>query len=191
MVYDIEEWIDVPPSYAFDRDLDVKIVDLLRENLEGQVDPELGVIVAVLEASIIGDGVILPPLGDASIYMPVRYRVLAFEPVLLEVVRGIVREAREHGIFVSLGPIDGFVFKNQIMDEPVEYIPDRRGFRGVETGRMVEVGDKVRARITQISRATRRARILRVGMTMRQPYLGKEEWLEELKVKAYGVEEGS
>ncbi len=178
VVYEVEEWVGVPPSGFREEDLNRVLLVILREQMEGQVDPELGVVVDVIDVEVIGDGVVVPLPGDPNIYFPVRYRVLSFEPVLLEVVRGIVREAREQGIFVGLGPIDGFVFRNQIMDEPVEYLPDRRGFRGMESGRIVEVGDMVRARITQISRAARRGKMLRIGMTMRQPYLGKEEWLE-------------
>lgn len=178
VVYEVEEWVGVPPSSLYEGQLESIILKILRENLEGQVDPDLGVIVSVIEVSVTGDGVIAPLPGDPNIYFPIRYKVLSFEPVLLEVVRGVVREAREQGIFVGLGPLDGFIFRNQIMDEPVEYLPDRRGFRGEESGRIVEVGDIVRARITQISRTAKRGRMLRIGMTMRQPYLGKEEWME-------------
>ena len=182
VVYEVEEWIGVNPADAESEDLDAVVLRVLREQLEGQVDSELGVIVSVIDASVIGDGMIVPLPGDPNIYFPVRYRILSFEPVLLEVVRGIVREARDQGIFVGLGPIDGFVFRTQILDErSIEYLPDRRGFRGAETGRIVAVGDMVRARITQISRASKRGRMLRIGMTMRQPYLGKEEWLETVK----------
>jgi len=178
VVFEVEEWIGVPPSELSEGNLDEAILTILRNMLEGQVDDEMGVILSVIDARVTGDGFIVPLPGDPNVYFPVRYNVLSFEPVLLEVVRGIVKEAREQGIFVSLGPIDGFVFKNQVMDETVEYLPDRRGFRGEETGRVVAVGDSVRARITQISRATKRGRLLRIGMTMRQPYLGKEEWLK-------------
>ena len=179
LLYEIEEWIGVDPSQVYGGNVDDAVKRALRETLEGQVDEDLGIIVAVIEAETRGEGLILPMSGDPNIYLRVRYKVLAYQPVLLEVVRGTVREAREHGIFVGLGPIDGFVFKNQIMDEPVEYIPDRKGFRGLETGRIVELDDVVRARIVQISKLPRRTVGLRIGMTMRQPYLGKEEWLKE------------
>ena len=179
LLYHIEEWVGVDPSQVYEGNINEAVKRTLRETLEGQVDEELGIIVAIIDAEAVGEGLILPVSGDPNIYLRVRYTMLVYQPVLLEVVKGVVREAREHGIFVGLGPIDGFVFKNQIMDEPVEYIPDRKGFRGLESGRMVELDDVVRARIVQISKLPRRAVGLRIGMTMRQPYLGKEEWIVE------------
>ncbi len=178
---EIEEWIGILPG-AYEENITNIVLEELRNRLEGLIDPELGVILAVTEASIVSDGVILPVPGDPRIFYRVRYKVLSFKPILLEVVKGIVREARQPGIFISLGPIDGFIHKSQIMDEPAEYLPERRGFRGVHSGRVVEIGDHVRARIVQISKPTRRTSGLRVALTMRQPYLGKEQWvLSQLK----------
>ncbi len=174
-VAEIEEWIGL--LTAAEEDVDRLALEDLRNRLEGKLDPELGIIIAVLDARVVSEGLVLPLPGDARVYYRVRYNVLAFKPILLEVVRGIVREAREIGIFVDLGPIDGFVFKNQIMDEPVEYLPERRAFRGVKTGRLVEIRDIVRARITQIGKDRRRGAGIKIGLTMRQPYLGKEEWI--------------
>ena len=186
VLYELSEWVGVPPSALTSGDLKATILRILRESLEGTVDPEIGIIIAVIDAEVRGEGVILPISGDPKVYYNVKYKVLAYEPVLLEVIRGVVRDAREHGIFVSLGPIDGFVYKTQIMDEPVEYLPDRKGFRGSQSGRVIEVKDVVRARITQISKPSRRAKTIRIGMTMRQPYLGKEEWVREMIVKRKG-----
>ncbi len=175
---EVEEWVGLLPRE--DVDVSAAALEYLRSNLEGSLDPELGIIIAVLGAEVISDGVIIPMPGDPRVYYLVRYRVLAFKPVLLEVVRGTVVEAKDIGIFVDLGAIDGFVHKTQIMDEPVEYMPERRGFRGVRSGRIIEVGDIVRARITAIGKDTRpRSLGMRIGMTMRQPYLGKEEWIAE------------
>ncbi len=172
--YTIEEWVGVRPDLAYSGDLNKAVLDSLREELEGQVDETLGIIVGVMEAEVQGDGFVLP--NDPQIYFPVRYRVLTYEPLLQEVDMGIVREAREFGIFVSLGPTDGFVHRSQIMDEDVDFEQETRSFRGRESGRVVEVGDVVRVRVAQVSRASKRLAALRIGLTMRQPYLGKEEW---------------
>jgi len=174
VVVTIEEWIGLLPDDNID--VEKAALSYLRETLEGTIDPELGVIVAVLNATILSDGLILPMPGDPKAYYLVRYDALVYRPVQLEVVRGSVVEAREIGLFVDLGPLDGFVHKSQIMDEPVEYLPDRRGFRGTRTGRIIEVGDIVRARVSAIGRDRRRGGI-RIGLTMRQPYLGKEDWI--------------
>ncbi|MCE4629759.1 MAG: DNA-directed RNA polymerase [Desulfurococcales archaeon] len=171
-----EEWIGLLTSPG--EDVNKAALAHLREQLEGKLDQELGgIIIAVLDAEVVSEGVLLPLPGDPQIYYVVRYKMLVYKPLLLEVIRGIVREAREIGIFVDLGPIDGFVFRNQIMDEPIEFLPERRAFKGVQSNRMVEINDVVRARITQIGK-DRRGYGIRVGLTMRQPYLGKEEWIK-------------
>ncbi len=174
LVYEFDEWVDVPANVITEEaDLNEIVKNILRERIEGYGDPELGILIALIDARIMGDGIFLP--DDPDIYLPVRYRVLSYKPELLEVVRGKVKDAREHGIYISLGPIDGFVYRDQIMDEKVEYDPGNVGFRGIESKRLVKVGDVVRARITQIGKGG--PRLFRIGMTMRQPYLGKEEWI--------------
>ncbi len=179
--YEVEEWIGIPPTKVYsEEDLDAVVLSILRDRLEGIYDPDLGVVVAVLEARIVGEGIVLPISGDPNIYFPARYKVLAFEPLVQEVVKGIVRDVRDQGLFVDLGPVDGFVFRNQILDETLEMLPDRRGFKSTETGKVIEIGDIVRARITHVSKpTTSNIRALRIGMTMRQPYLGKEEWIKK------------
>ncbi len=178
VLYKMREWVGVPPiAQRESRPIDEVVLDLLRANVEGTRDPEHGIFLAVVDARIVGDGILLP--SDPNIYYPVEYEVVAYKPVLLEVARGRVKEAREFGLFVDLGPLDGFVHRSQIMDEKVEYQEAARAFTGVDSGRTVGVGDIVRVRITQISGNDRVSRQLRIGLTMRQPYLGKEEWIAE------------
>ena len=49
---------------------------------------------------------------------------------------------------------------------------------GKETQRKLMSGDKVRARITAVSMA-RGGPTSKIGITMRQPFLGKLEWIKE------------
>ncbi len=178
VVYEFEEWVGVDPdAYYSGEDVNKAVLKVLRESLESTGSTEYGIFVAVLDAEVLGDGILLH--DDPKIYLPTRYRVLAFKPLNLEVVRGKVVDAREQGMFVNLGPIDGLVYRTQIMDERVELLPDRSGFRGVDSGRIVSIDDVVRARIVQVGKETREARIFRIGLTMRQPYLGKEDWVKE------------
>lgn len=177
--YEVVEWVGLPPETVMEGgDIDAAALKKLRDSMEGLFDSELGIIVAVESAKVESEGYSLPISGDPNIYFLVRYKVLTFEPVLHEVVKGVVRDVREQGIFVDLGPVDGFVHRHQIIDENVELSVDKRGFKSVESNKTVEIGDHVRARIVQISAvAGRSPRSLRIGMTMRQPYLGKEEWI--------------
>ncbi|AFZ70251.1 DNA-directed RNA polymerase subunit E' [Caldisphaera lagunensis DSM 15908] len=177
--YTLHEWVGVSPDVAFTENLKKAVIETLRSELEGQADPDLGIIIAVLDAEIEGDGILLSE--DPNIYFPVKYTLISYEPMQLEVSKGIVRDARDFGLFVSLGPIDGFVHRSQIMDEDIEYIQERRGFKGKETGRLIEAGDIVNVRITQISKTSKKSGLYRIGLTMRQPYLGKEEWYKANK----------
>ena len=176
LIYEFDEWIDVPPTAITESvSLDEVVKNLLRERVEGYGDPELGIFIALIDARVIGDGIFLP--YDPDVYLPVRYRVLSYKPESLEVAKGKVKDAKEYGLYITLGPLDGFVYRDQIMDEKVEYDPGNVGFRGIDSKRMIKVGDLVRARITQIGKGG--PRIFRIGMTMRQPYLGKEDWIKE------------
>ncbi len=186
-IYEVEEWVGVSPSKAYQvEDLDSIVLEQLREDLEGKVDDEMGIIVAVLEARVMGDGIILPLGGDPDIYFPVRYKLLAFRPVLLEVVRAVVSRVENFGLTLNLGPIEGKVHRSQVMDENVELTPDGSAFRGVSSKREIRAGDVVRARVINVSRPSRTAQILQIGLTMRQPYLGKEEWLKAEAARAGG-----
>ena len=55
---------------------------------------------------------------------------------------------------------------------------------GKETKRELRVGDKVRARVVTISLNEVSPRESKIGLTMRQPGLGKHEWIEEDRNKA-------
>ncbi|HIH14099.1 MAG TPA: DNA-directed RNA polymerase, partial [Nanoarchaeota archaeon] len=53
-----------------------------------------------------------------------------------------------------------------------------KALQGKQSGKVLKVGDKVRARIIAISFKDPKGP--KLGLTMRQPYLGKQEWIDEL-----------
>src|SRR3990170_4152938 len=57
---------------------------------------------------------------------------------------------------------------------------------GKDTKRDVRIGDKVRARIVAVSLNERAPRESKIGLTMRQPGLGKFDWLEDERKKVEG-----
>jgi len=181
-IYEVEEWVGVSPSIAYTAsDLDGAVLEILRRNLEDRIDEEMGYIIAVLDAKVSGDGLVLPLSGDPDIYFPVKYRVLAFRPIEGEVIRGIISRVERSGLYVRLGPklAEGLVHRSQIMDENVVETPDGQGFQGTTSNRVVRVGDIVRVRVVSLAKIGRRpTMMLKIGLTMRQPYLGKEEWLK-------------
>jgi len=52
-----------------------------------------------------------------------------------------------------------------------------------ETKKELKVGDKVRVRIVTLNINERNPKYSRIGFTMRQPGLGKMEWLEEKRTE--------
>lgn len=149
----------------------------LRDKLEGQIDKKLGALVAILDVVDIGDGRIL--FGDGGVYYEATFDALMYKPVMQEVTEGVVVEVVEFGVFIGVGPLDGLIHVSQLTDDFVSY--DGKNARLVfkESGRAVTEGDKLRARIVAVSLNERDPHESRIGLTMRQPTLGKLEWLEE------------
>ncbi|MCI4346514.1 MAG: hypothetical protein L3K07_07170, partial [Thermoplasmata archaeon] len=71
-----------------------------------------------------------------------------------------------------------------IMDDRVNIDEHNQRLVGVETKRDLKVGYKVRARIVSLSLSEISPRDSRIGLTMRQPGLGRLEWIVEAHKKA-------
>ena len=168
--------VRVPPE-RFGEDLHSTVKELLAERLEGRLDKQIGMFIAILDVNEIGEGRIL--IGDAGIYYETTFEALIYRPKLQEITEGEVIETVEFGAFIEIGPLDGLLHISQISDEYISY--DEKGKRlvGKESGRALAVGDKVRARIVAVSLNEREPSDTKIGLTMRQPGLGKYEWLEE------------
>lgn len=105
------------------------------------------------------------------------FTILAFKPVISEVVEGEVVEVVDFGAFIRLGPLDGLVHVSQICDDYISYEQVGNRFIGKETGKILEVNDVVRSKIIAVSLGTGRSG--KLGLTMRQKFLGKEEWITQ------------
>jgi DNA-directed RNA polymerase subunit E' len=95
------------------------------------------------------------------------------------VVEGTVVEILKFGAFVRFGPLDGLVHISQVMDDHIDVDIGNMRLVGKESKRDLKVGDRVRARIVSMSMNERSPRESRIGLTMRQPGLGKIEWLDD------------
>jgi DNA-directed RNA polymerase subunit E' len=173
-IYTVRDSVALPPT-KLGEDLRKAVLQQLKEELEGKVDEEMGVVVAVTDIKEIGEAQIVP--GDPNVFVDTTFDILVFKPELQEVVDGIVTDVAEFGLFVRIGPMDGLVHMSQIMDDFVRYDPSVPAFIGRESGRSVSMKDKVRVRIVTVSLRETVADS-KVGLTMRQPGLGKLEWLE-------------
>lgn len=83
----------------------------------------------------------------------------------------------DFGAFIRLGPLDGLVHVSQITDDYISYEQVANRFIGKETGKILEVNDTVRAKVIAVSLGGGRSG--KLGLSMRSPFLGKEDWIEE------------
>jgi DNA-directed RNA polymerase subunit E' len=173
--------VRVPPERLGD-DLDVVVKEMLRDKLEGRLDKKVGMFIAILDVVDIKEGRIM--IGDAGVYYETVFNALVFRPKMQEIVEGEVVEIVEFGAFVEIGPLDGLLHISQITDEYISYDEKNAKLVTKETGRTLGEGDRLRARIVAISLNERDPSESKIGLTMRQPGLGKLEWLEEERQKA-------
>jgi len=173
-LYRFKDIVRIPPE-RFGEDLKKVALELLRDEYEGLFDEDLGLVLTVTDVDISPEGYIIP--GDGGTYHEATFTLLAFKPLRNEVVEGTVVNVTKNGIYVNIGPIDGMVHRSQLGDEKFEYDMATGSMVGTQSKIRIKRGDLVRARIVQIS--TKRG--LKVGMSMKGPYLGKIKDAEELQ----------
>jgi len=172
-LYTITSKIEIPP-FLFDQEKKISARIILSEDYEGTITRDYGFIIAVVDVLSVGPGIIIP--GNANTFHEVEFTILAFKPAISEVVEGDVVEIVDFGSFIRLGPLDGLVHVSQICDDYISYEQVSNRFIGKETGKILEVHDQVRAKIIAVSLGTGRSG--KLGLTMRQKFLGKDEWIE-------------
>ena len=180
LISKIEDTVRVPPT-LFDEPLEEIAFELLNENYVGMIDKKLGLMVTVKEIEEIGIGRVI--MGDGASYHNVTFTALFFKPDLQEIVEGEVIEITEFGAFVRMGPMDGLVHVSQVTDDYINYDSKRGALLGKESKKTLEEGDKVRARIVALSLKGKSSKENKIGLTMRQPGLGRPEWIEKEKRK--------
>ena len=77
---------------------------------------------------------------------------------------------------MTIGPIEGMIHISQTMDDFVSFAKDKV-LTGKETKRSLKVSDKCKARIIAVS--FKDPSNPKLGLTMRQPGLGRIDWIEE------------
>ncbi|MDH7478180.1 MAG: DNA-directed RNA polymerase [Candidatus Bathyarchaeota archaeon] len=171
----LEDTIRIPPE-TFGNPLEAVGYQQVKAKYEGVVDEELGYVIAVTEVKVSPTGKIIP--GDGAAYHKVTFSLLTFYPKIQEVVEGEVVEVADFGAFVRIGPIDALLHVSQLMDDFISYDEKQGVLFGKETKRKLASGDQVRVRITAVS-LTRAGGSGKIGVTARQPFLGKLEWIDE------------
>ncbi|MFX1489954.1 MAG: DNA-directed RNA polymerase [Promethearchaeota archaeon] len=183
-LFTIEGKIEIPP-FLFGQEKTVSARIILSEDYEGIITRDYGFIIAVVNVLEVGKGIIIP--GNANTFHEVIFTILTFKPTVSEVVEGTVVEIVDFGSFIRLGPLDGLVHVSQICDDYISYEQVGNRFIGKETGKILEVNDNVRAKIIAVSLGTGRSG--KLGLTMRQKFLGKEDWIAADIEEAYAQKE--
>jgi DNA-directed RNA polymerase subunit E' len=183
-IFDVSDKIRVSPD-KFGMNLEDAVKVSLEEKLEGSIDKNLGVILAVMSIGKVGEGTILP--GDGALYYPVEFSLLTYIPEQHELIKGEVIDVTEFGVFVRIGPVDGMVHVSQLMDDFVSYDPKNLMFTGKKTKRRVKEKSVVFARIISVSMAENQYKI---GLTTRQTGLGATDWYKKEEKKAVAKKPG-
>ena len=176
----LNDTIRVPPE-RFGEDLDTSVKDIVQKTFEGVIRKNHGLIVAVSNINMLGDGIVIH--GDGGMYQKVEFEALTFNPQLQEVIDAIVCEIVEFGAFCHIGPFDALIHMSQIMNDYVNVDSENERIVGKENKKVLKIGDTVRARIVAVSLNELSARESKIGLTMRQPALGAHEWLKETDEK--------
>ena len=169
-----EDTIRIPPE-TFGNPLEAVGHQQVKAKYEGVVSEELGYVIAVANVKVNPTGKIIP--GDGAAYHKVSFSLLTFYPKIQEVVEGEVVEIADFGAFVRIGPIDALLHVSQLMDDFISYDEKQGVLQGKETKRKLISGDQVRVRITAVSLG-RAGSSGKIGVTARQPFLGKLEWID-------------
>jgi DNA-directed RNA polymerase subunit E' len=170
----LQDTIRIPPE-TFGNPLEKVGRDRVKSKYEGIVDEELGYVIAVTSVEVSPTGKIIP--GDGATYHKVTFSLVTFYPVIQEVVEGDVVEIADFGAFVRIGPVDSLLHVSQLMDDYMSYDEKQGVLMGKETRRKLSSGDALRVRITAVSLG-RAGSSGKIGVTARQPFLGKLDWLK-------------
>jgi DNA-directed RNA polymerase subunit E' len=179
---EVEDYIRVEPK-LFGLPTIESVEQQLKESYADFYDKEVGKVIAIIEVIEVGEGVIIP--GDGAAYYRSRFKLLVWKPELQELVYGIISEITNFGAFMDVGVMKGMIHISQTMDDYVSFSKSNT-LLGKVSKRSLKQGDLCMARIVAISH---KGGELKIGLTMRQPGLGKLEWIKEDEIKKAKAEQ--
>lgn len=176
-IVDIKDYVRVEPR-LFGLNTREAVEKQLGETYTDFFSKELGKVIKVLSVGEIGDGVIIP--GDGAAYYNSEFKLLAWKPEMQELVYGTISEITNFGAFIDMGFMQGMIHISQTMEDFVSY--SKSGTLIGKSGKKsLKKGDNCLARIVALSY---KGDDPKIGLTMRQPGLGKLEWIKDDKRKA-------
>lgn len=169
---EVEDYIRVEPK-LFGLPTLESVEKQLRETYADYYDKDVGRVIGIVDVLEVGEGVLIP--GDGATYYRSRFKLVVWKPELQELVYGVVSEITNFGAFMDMGVMKGMIHISQTMDDYVSFSKSD-SLVGKASKRSLKQGDMCVARIVAISH---KGGELKVGLTMRQPGLGKLEWIKE------------
>lgn len=173
---EVKDYVRVEPK-LFGLPTSEAVLKQLNENYNNYYDEDLGKIIVVIEVLNVGEGVIIP--GDGAAYYNSKFKILVWKPELHELVYGVIDEITNFGAFINLGAMKGMIHISQTMDDYVS-VNKTGSLSGKKDKKTLKKGDLCIARIVALSH---KGGELKIGLTMRQPGLGKLEWIKEEQKK--------
>ena len=171
-ITEVEDHIRVEPK-LFGLPTNESVNKQLKETYAESYNKDIGKVISVIEVLEVGEGVIIS--GDGAAYYKSRFKVLAWKPELHELVFGVISEITNFGAFIDTGVMRGMIHISQTMEDYVSF-SKANSLLGKSNKRSLKTGDLCLARIVAISHKSSE---LKIGLTMRQPGLGKLEWIKE------------
>ncbi len=175
-ISEVEDYIRVEPK-LFGLPTIESVEQQLKETYADYYDKEVGKVIAIIDVLEVGEGVIIP--GDGAAYYRSRFKLLVWKPELQELAYGVVSEITSFGAFMDLAVMKGMIHISQTMDDYVSFSKSNT-LVGKASKRALKPGDLCLTRIVAISH---KGGELKIGLTMRQPGLGKLEWIKEDEIK--------
>lgn len=175
-IIEVEDYVRVEPR-LFGLPTKQAVDEQLRETYLDYYDKELGKSIAVIEVLNIGEGVIIP--GDGAAYYNSKFKLLVWKPEMQELIFGEISEITNFGAFIDMGVMRGMIHISQTMDDFVSF-SKTNSLLGKASKRNLKEGDLCMARVVAISH---KGDDPKIGLTMRQPGLGKLEWIKEDQIK--------
>jgi len=175
-IVEIEDYIRVEPK-LFGLVTREAVEKQLQETYSEYHDKEIGEVIGVIEVMEVGEGIIIP--GDGAAYYNSGFKLLTWKPEMQELVYGTITEITNFGAFMNLGIMQGMIHISQTMEDYVSFSKTNT-LIGKSNKRSLKKGDTCLARVVAISYKGDEPKI---GLTMRQPGLGKLDWIKEEKRK--------
>eukprot|EP00915_Cephaloidophora_sp_WS-2016_P010191 GHVH01014767.1.p1 GENE.GHVH01014767.1~~GHVH01014767.1.p1 ORF type:complete len:170 (+),score=16.08 GHVH01014767.1:57-566(+) len=111
LILDFWKTVVLKPEYI-GQYYEQQIENTLRADMEGNCQPNIGFVIAVIQVLHREKGIVQP--GTGSVKVTVKYRALVFNPQRGEVMDAVITEINSLGVFCSCGPLKIFITQQHL-----------------------------------------------------------------------------